>query len=128
MNIRKERLADLIQRYASESVLAYEQAHDHDFGIISVLSVDVSTDYSYADISVMSQKNEVSLPKFLSPTEGIIRKYVSRNHTLWKIPRIRFRINKKDKNTNDILTLIHSLDTQYGLSQEHHPVDQKEKK
>jgi ribosome-binding factor A len=119
MNIRQERLAQAIQTYASEDIIAYEQSRNHDFGIISVLGVVLSSDYSYADVSVMSQRNEKSLPKFLTPTEERTRRRITKDFSMYKTPRLRYRIDLKEKSKNDILSLIHSLDTQYGLSREH---------
>jgi ribosome-binding factor A len=118
MTIRQERLADVIQKYASEDIITYSQMHDHDFGVISVLSVTVSPDYTYADISVMSQNHRESLPKFLTAVEPTTRRRITKDFSLWKIPKLRFRIDKKEGKTTDILTLIHTLDTQYGLSRE----------
>jgi ribosome-binding factor A len=81
--------------------------------------VSISADYTYADISVMSQRNVGTLPKFLAPTEKGIRKRLAKDYKIWKIPHLRFRIDQKEKSANTILALIHSLDTQYGLSHEH---------
>lgn len=69
MNLRQSRLADAIRTYASEDILTYSQIHEPHFGIISVISVEVSSDYSYADIFVSCQENEKQLPKYLAPTE-----------------------------------------------------------
>ncbi|GAB0174676.1 MAG: hypothetical protein HHAS10_05550 [Candidatus Altimarinota bacterium] len=118
MNLRQSRLADAIRRYASEDILTYSQIHEHSYGIISVNTVEVSTDYSYADIFVSSQENEKNLPKFLSPTELITKKRITKDFSLRKIPQLRYRVGKKKNNSNDILSLIQSLDKQYGLSSE----------
>lgn len=118
MNLRQSRLADAIRSYASEDILTYSQIHEHHFGIISVNSVEVSPDYSYADIFVSCQENEKMLPKFLSSTEAITKKRIAKDFSLRKIPRLRYRVGKRKNSTNDILSLIQSLDTQYGLSRE----------
>lgn len=118
MNLRQSRLADAIKTYASEDILTYSQIHEHTFGIISVISVEVSSDYSYADIYVSCQENEKMLPKFLSPTEGATRKRLAKDFSMRIIPNLRYRIGKKGKSSTDILSLIQSLDTQYGLSRE----------
>ncbi len=118
MNLRQSRLADAIRTYASEDILLYSQAREHTHGIISVVSVEVSPDYSYADIFVSCQKDDKTLPKFLSPTESSIRKRLAKDFSMRIIPNLRYRVGKRGKNGNDILSLIQSLDAQYGLSRE----------
>lgn len=118
MNLRQSRLADAIRAYASEDILTYSQIHEHAFGIISVISVEVSSDYSYADVFVTCQENEKMLPKFLAPTESLTKKRLAKDFSLRIIPNLRYRVWKKKNSTNDILSLIQSLDTQYGLSRE----------
>jgi ribosome-binding factor A len=118
MNIRQKRLADALRTYASEDMIAFEQLHPHDFGMISVISAEVSDDYEYADISISSQFNEKELPHFLAPCVDRIRKRIGKDFSLRKIPYIRLRIGKNQRSTADILSLIQSLDNQYGLSLE----------
>ena len=97
--------------------MSFEQFHKHDFGIISVTEVEITEDYEYADILVASQENEKNLPHFLAPCAEIIRKKIGKDFSLRKIPRIRIRTGKQKNNTSDILSLIQSLDNQYGLSE-----------
>lgn len=118
MNIRQSRLADAIRTYASEDILNLSQLRDHEFGIISVIRVEVSPDYSYADIYVMCQRNQKLLPKFLAPTEQATRKRLAKDFSMRIIPNLRYRLDTKQKNSTDILSLIQSLDAQYGLSHE----------
>lgn len=118
MNLRQKRLADAVQRYASENILAFEQAQSHGFGIISVIKAEITEDYAYADIYVRSQKDERNLPHFLAPIAHIIQKKLAKDFSLRKIPALRFRRAQEISQENDILSLIHSLDAQYGLSHE----------
>lgn len=118
MNIRQKRLADALRTYAAGEIMEYEQFHTHEFGIINVTEVSITEDYEYADIYVWSQANEHTLPHFLAPCADIIRKKIGKDFSLRKIPRIRIRIGKQKNATADILSLIQSLDNQYGLSQE----------
>lgn len=117
MNLRQKRLADAIRNYSTEDILSYEQLQDHTFGIISVVEVEVSPDYSYADIYVSSSNQEKLLPKFLSPCAQITRKRIGKDFSLRIIPNIRYKIGKKQRQTQDVLDIINSLDRQYGLSQ-----------
>lgn len=86
--------------------------------MISVIDATVSEDYEYADISVSSQYEEKDLPHFLAPCVENIRKRIGKDFSLRKIPYIRLRIAKNQRSTADILSLIQSLDNQYGLSHE----------
>ena len=118
MNIRQKRLADALRTYAGEDILAFEQLRPHPFGMISVIDAVVSDDYEYADISVSSQYEEKDLPHFLAPCVERVRKRIGKDFSLRKIPYIRLRIGKNQRSTADILSLIQSLDNQYGLSHE----------
>ncbi len=118
MNLRQKRLADAIRTYASEDIMNFEQLHTHTFGIITVVEVDVNSDYDYADIYVNSQKDENLLPHFLAHCAEITRKRIGKDYSLRKIPILRFRVGKKQKQTAEILDIIHSLDRQYGLSRQ----------
>lgn len=118
MNLRQKRLADAVQKYASENILAFEQAQSHDFGIISVIKAEITEDYAYADIFVNSQENEKKLPHFLAPIAHIIQKKLAKDFSLRKIPTLRFRKAQEINQENDILSLIHTLDVKYGLSHE----------
>ena len=118
MNLKQKRLADAIKSYAAEEIMDYEQMREHHFGIISVSSVTITDDYQYADIYVHSQNDETKLPHFLAPVAHILQKRIGKNFSLRKIPAIRFRKSSEISGENNILSLIHTLDLQYGLSRE----------
>jgi ribosome-binding factor A len=118
MNIRQKRLADALRTYAGQDILSFEQMRPHKFGMISVTDATVSDDYEYADISISSQFEEKDLPHFLAPCVENVRRRIGKDFSLRKIPYIRLRLSKNQRSTADILSLIQSLDTQYGLSHE----------
>lgn len=118
MNLKQKRLAETMKIYAAEEILSYEQMKEHNFGIISVTSVNIKDDYQYADIYAHSQQNEADLPHFLAPIAHTIQKKIGKDFSLRKIPSIRFRKASEISQENDILSLIHTLDLQYGLSRE----------
>lgn len=117
MNIRQKRLADAIRSIASRIILEYEQAQIHPHGIITIISVEVSNDYSYGDIYIAGQYAEKELPHFIAPTAHDIERKMGKEFSLRKIPHIRFKLQKEVKREAKILELINTLDHQYGLSQ-----------
>lgn len=123
MNLKQKRLADAMKTCAAEEILSYEQMHEHSFGIISVASVTITDDYQYADIYVHSQFEEEKLPHFIAGVARMIQKKIGKNFSLRKIPSIRFRKASEVSAENDILSLIHTLDLQYGLSHENSQLD-----
>ncbi len=118
MNLRQKRLADSIRAYASEDIQKFEEFHDHDFGIISVVEVIVTPDYEYADIYISAQRNEKELPHFVAKVASETRRRIVKDFSLRKTPLLRYKLGSKQKDTGNILSLIHSLDQQYGLSRE----------
>ena len=117
MNLRQKRLADAIRTYSSESIMLYEQMRPHDFGIITVNMVEVTDDYSYADIYISAQEHEKELPHFIAPTAHAIERHIGKEFSLRKTPHIRFKLSKEARKETNILELINTLDHQYGLSQ-----------
>jgi ribosome-binding factor A len=107
----------MIQTLSSEQILEFQKEFDHQFGIISVTQVDISSDEWYADIIVSSSEDNPWLPKFLAPIAARIEKSIGKEFGIRKSPRIRFRIKKKSGTPEDILSLIDKLDKQYGLSE-----------
>jgi ribosome-binding factor A len=117
MNIRQKRLADAIRTLASRIILEYEQSQLHPHGIITLISVEVTSDYSYGDIYITSQFEEKTLPHFIAPTAHLIERMIGREFSLRKVPHMRFKLQKEAKKETKILELINTLDHQYGLSQ-----------
>jgi len=119
MKLRHERLAEAIRQIASEHLIRYCQEYGTTEWIISISDVEISSDESYADIYVSSShtEEEKQLPNMLSPLAWKIMHDIGKNIAIRKSPKVRFKVQKKTKNNQDILSLIHSLDKQYGLSQ-----------
>lgn len=116
MTIKNDRLAESIRITATEEILTYCRDYEHDHGIISVLSVSISADKSYADISLHGQGDDKELTHFLAPVAHQIHTRISRDLGLRRTPRIRLRIAKNIDAKWDILSIIQELDKQYGLS------------
>lgn len=119
MNLRLKRLSEIVQTFASEEIMNFSQLKPHNHGIISIVRAEVTEDYAYADVFVSSQYEEKTLPKFLAESAKSIERRIGKEIQLRKTPHIRFRISKEQKSGDSILELIHSLDAQYGLSQDH---------
>lgn len=117
MTIKSDRLRESIHIIATESILNFSREYEHNHGIIAVLDTIISPDKSYADIMVFGQGDNKALVKFLAPLATEIHKKISKDLSLRKTPRIRFRIAKNQEVKKDILMTIAELDAQYGLSQ-----------
>ena len=116
MTIRTDRLSESIRILATEEILRFSRDYENNHGIISVLEVVISSDKSYADIMVHGQADDKELTQFLAPIAPIIHTRISRELSIRKTPRIRFRVAKNTNAKADILSIIHQLDIQYGLS------------
>lgn len=93
MTARTDKIASYLSARVTE--LAVERLRDagtyERFGIVSVVSVRVSPDYSYADVTVDSITEADKLPKALAPIAKSLRGELSRKLGLHKSPIIRFR-------------------------------------
>jgi ribosome-binding factor A len=76
MSAKTEKLAHIIKEIATPLLLSHAKEFGEDFGIVSVTSVAVSSDYSYADIAVASSKDDRALPKFFAPLATEIRRII----------------------------------------------------
>lgn len=123
MSFRTARLSDTLQRFASADIIGYCELHEHPHGVIAVISVEVSKDLSYADIFVNSQHDEKNLPHFLAPCAELTKRKISKELSLRRMPILRYRVATEQRQTNDILHLISSLDRQYELSSSDTAVD-----
>lgn len=118
MNIRLERIAHALQKIAGEVVVTSAQNREHDFGIISTHHAEISKDLSYVDIFVSSEKNVSHLLEFVRPLSHTVKHRIATEIHLRKLPEIRWRIDTEKQKQHTILSLIHELDQQYGLSRE----------
>ncbi len=118
MKLRHERLADIIRTIASEHIIQHLREYENTVGIVSIIEVEITPDEGYADIYVSSSEpaEEKSLPKLFAPLANSIAHRIGRDVGIRRAPIIRFRAPKKTKSGWDILSIINSLDKQYGLS------------
>ncbi len=116
MNIKQERLKEIIREIASRNVTVWSQNFDHAFWIISITEVELAKDKSYADIFLSASITTDWLTKALARIAKDIQWEIGRELMMRKNPAIRFRIKKWWKTPVDILALIDSLDKQYDLS------------
>ncbi len=119
MKLRHQRLAEIIHAIASEHIIRYFQENENISGIVSITEVEITPDEWYVDIFVSSseKEEEKNLPKILAPLANTIAHNIGKDIGIRRTPIIRFRVSKKTKSGNDILSLINSLDKKYGLSQ-----------
>jgi ribosome-binding factor A len=93
---------------------------DEKFGIVSVVSVKVSPDLSYADVYVDSISSAKDLPKALAPVAGPLRSELSRKIGLHKAPIIRFRTKKEMENETSpeerVLTILDEISKSHAAS------------
>jgi ribosome-binding factor A len=119
MKLRHERLADAIRTIASEHMIQHFQEYENSVWIVSIVEVEITPDEWYADIYVSSSEKweESTLPKLLAPLAKNIAHSIGKDIGIRRSPIIRFRLAKKTKSGGDILSIINSLDKQYGLSE-----------
>jgi len=116
MSAKTEKLWYIIRDLVTPIIVAHVKEFGEQFGIASVSDVKISSDYSYADISVFSSKNEKELPKFLAPLATELRALVGREVQTRKIPLIRFRVTKNQAEANRVFEIISQLESQYDLN------------
>lgn len=118
MKLRHERLAEMIRTVASEHMVRFFQEYEHTKWIVSITEVEITRDEWYVDVYVSSSEKseEKWLPKILAPLANNIAHTIGKDMGIRRSPIIRFRTSKKQQSTQDVLTIIHSLDQKYGLS------------
>lgn len=100
MSSRTDKIASYLSARVTEAAVERLRSTGkyEDFGIVSVVSVKISPDLSYADVYVDSIYNPADLPKALAPIAGGLRTELSRKIGLHKTPIIRFRTHKDLEN------------------------------
>lgn len=122
MSTKTDRFAETIQTMSSPIILEYirepfQSGPLTDFGIVSVVKVEISKDRSYADIYVSSTLNEALLPKKLAPLADKLRHDIGKQVQTYKIPYIRFKRVKNETVTRNVQDIINELSKQYDLSE-----------
>ena len=120
MHEKTDRLSHVFRELAAPRILEYVREHvegEH-FGVVSVLDIRVTRDYTYADITVTSERDAEQLPAFLAPIAPDIRADVGGRVSIHRIPFIRFRMKKDDGTGDRVYAMINQLSKQYNLSDE----------
>ena len=115
MSTKTDRFAETILTMSSPIILEYIREHGEEFGIVSVVKVEVSKDRTYADIYVSAASNEAVLPKKLAPLADRLRHDIGKQVQTYKIPHIRFKRVKNEVLTRNVQDIINELSKQYGL-------------
>lgn len=119
MPSRTDKIAAYLSARVTEVALERlrDSGKDQRFGIVSVSSVRVSPDLSYADVYMDAITHAEELPKLLAPIAGGLRTELSRKIGLHRSPIIRFRKRGEDKNEVDPETRVLGLLAE--ISREH---------
>ncbi len=117
MSTKTDRFAETILTMSSPIILEHIREHGEEFGIVSIVNVEISKDRSYADIYVSATTNEAMLPKKLAPLADKLRHDIGKQVQTYKIPFIRFKRVKNEAVTRNVQDIINELSKQYGLSE-----------
>ena len=117
MSTKTDRFAETILTMSSPILLEHIREHGEEFGIVSIVKVEISKDRSYADIFVSATTNETLLPKKLAPLADRLRHDIGKQVQTYKIPHIRFKRVKNEEVTRSVQDIIQELSKQYGLTE-----------
>ncbi|MDD5377369.1 MAG: ribosome-binding factor A [Candidatus Gracilibacteria bacterium] len=117
MSTKTDRFAETILTMSSPIILEHIREHGEEFGIVSVVKVEISKDRSYADIYVTATTHEALLPKKLAPLADRLRHDIGKQVQTYKIPHIRFKRIKNETVTRNVQDIINELSKQYDLSE-----------
>lgn len=115
MSTKTDRFAETIMTMSSPVILEHIREHGEEFGIVSIVKVEISKDRSYADLYVSSTQNEPLLPKKLAPLADKLRHDIGKQVQTYKIPHIRFKRIKNEATVRDVQDIINEISKQYGL-------------
>lgn len=115
MSTKTDRFAETILTISSQTILEHIREHGEEFGIVSIVRVEISKDRSYADIYVSATANEPLLPKKLAPLADRLRHDIGKQVQTYKIPHIRFKRIKNEVTTRNVQDIINEISKQYGL-------------
>ena len=100
MNIDKlKKLESIIKQKISTFIIERLSDNDNIFWIITITSVQISTDLSYSDIYISCFKNKNKLTKVLATYAYAIQKELNKSIKIRKIPRIRFKYDESSELT-----------------------------
>lgn len=106
LNKMQSMIGDLARQFLIEASMEIAS----EFGLITVTNIKLASDMSYLDIYVSSMKNKETLCKALSQFDYAMIKRMNAIVQLRKTPRIRFRYDEEGEISQNITSLINSLD------------------
>lgn len=105
--LKHKKLNSILKEIVSRSIL--EHIDESDFGLVTINQVNISTDLSYLDVYVSSLKNSDTLCKTLAKSAYLVKRDISREISLRKMPIVRFRYDDQMRQTTKILDTIKDL-------------------
>lgn len=100
----------LLRNIVSTSLYEHTFEIQSNFGIITVMSVNLAPDMSYLDIYVSSMKNNELLCKSLAKYAQKIKEDINTKIILRKTPIIRFRYNDEMEFATQLISKINHLE------------------
>jgi ribosome-binding factor A len=107
---RSRRVADLIQRELAG--LIQRDIHDHDLGMVTVSTIDVSPDLKNAKVYFTCLGNTVAIEQVvvrLNEHIGSFRHELSKTLILRSVPKLKFVYDHSLDRANKLTSLIDSL-------------------
>ena len=99
-------------------ILDISREHLEGFGRITLMRTELSGDGAYLDCIVTCETNGENCPKALRDFEPVIKRTVASAKILGKMPRIRFRYDKRQAGAASVEDIIREIETQYDLTSE----------
>jgi ribosome-binding factor A len=121
MSNRHGRAEDIFKKVLAETIVEKFEAGHPEYGIVSVVSVDISSDHSYADVGVRSTSATGELAKTLAEHASELRKVLAKTLPIRRVPILRFHDHSSAKSPDDIYALLDQI------SQESAPNDDDER-
>lgn len=107
---RTNKMESTLKSIISIKLIELTQEIQQEYWIININTVKISPDMSYLDVFVSSIKNQDILCKTLATYAQDLKFEINKNITLRKTPIIRFRYDKTNENSIDIISKINSLE------------------
>jgi len=106
---RPQKLADLIQRELSE--LLQRELRDPRVGMITIIGVDVSPDFSHAKVffTVLEKQRLEDAREGLRRAAGFLRSRLARRIKLYTTPELRFEYDESVERGDRLSRLINSV-------------------
>jgi ribosome-binding factor A len=125
---RKERLEELIKRVIGDSLL--KEVKDPRIGFATVYRVEVSRDYSVADVFVSVIGDDVQKKKTvagLNSAAGYIRHSVGKQIKLRVAPELKFHLDDSIEKGVGMVNLLDKLEMETkSLAEKHDGADEKD--